>query len=407
MSNPPRYPIEVAKQLAPKAPARIGGRVIHQDKQRFLLADATGQLWVSAKKDVTAPALGEWVVAEGKFTGDDIVDADWQSEGRPTAPFPVPDGDWLWLRADHDRRLHALRDRARVLREVRAHFDDRAFLEVETPMLVKNPGMDAHLDAFGVPMGEEMRWLITSPEYQMKRLLAGGMARIYQLAKCFRKDECGHLHQPEFTMLEWYRAFAGSEQVMEDTETLVAQVATAIHGRAELPAFGKPIDVSPPWDRMTVAEAFHVFADVDVSTILPDEEAFFRILIEKVEPRLGSHKPVFLTHWPASMASLARLNPEAPTTADRFEAYIAGVELCNGFGELTDPVEQRSRFEHAQAERKAMGKPVYPIDEPFMRALEEGLPTCGGNALGIDRLVMLTLGASHIDDVLAVPHGRL
>jgi lysyl-tRNA synthetase class 2 len=276
--------------------------------------------------------------------------------------------------------------------------------------VVPSPGLDVHLDALAVHTSAGERYLITSPEYQMKRLLAGGLERIYQLAKCFRNDEVGQRHQPEFTMLEWYRAYAGVDEVMADTEQLVAAVATAISGEAVLHTAAGPVDVAPPWPRLTVREAFARFAQVDVFALLQEadgEETFYRLLVERVEPALSELGALFLCEYPASMASLARKKPNDPRVAERFEAYVAGVELCNGFGELTDPIEQRARLLADQAERAQRGLPVYPIDERFMAALEQGVPPSGGNALGLDRLVMLALGAAHIEDVTAVPASRL
>ena len=274
--------------------------------------------------------------------------------------------------------------------------------------MVPSPGLDLHLDAFEVVGGREPRYLITSPEYQMKRLLAGGLPRIYQLCRCFRRNELGALHEPEFTMLEWYRAFAGSEEIMRDTEELVAHVAAAVNGGSKtIPGLDRPVDVSPPWERLTVAEAFQRHAGVEVGAVLEDEERFFRLLVDHVEPALGRGRPTFVTRWPARMASLARLCPDDPAVADRVEAYVDGVELCNGFGELIDPVEQRARLARDRSARAAAGKPTYPIDERFLSALEEGLPPSGGNALGVDRLVMLVLGIDAIDGVLAVPDARL
>ena len=208
-------------------------------------------------------------------------------------------------------------------------------------------------------------------------------------------------------MVEWYRAFAGSAEVMKDTEELVAHAAAAACGAPTLPARRAPVDVTPPWERLTLAEAFARYAEADADALLAreGEEAFFRVLATQVEPELGRGRPVFVTGWPASMASLARLDAEG--RADRFEAYLDGVELCNGFGELVDPVEQRLRLARDRDERAARGLPAYPIDERFLGALEEGLPPSGGNALGFDRLVMLAAGAPRIADVLAVPSERL
>lgn len=295
-------------------------------------------------------------------------------------------------------RLEKLRARARVLRTIREHFDGEGFLEVETPTRVPSPGMDLHLDAFSA--GDD-RWLITSPEYQMKRLVAGGAGDIYQICRCFRRDEEGAHHEPEFTMLEWYR-IASSDAVRRDTEQLVASCAVAVNDSVRVRVRDRIVDLAPPWPVVTVRDALHAVNE-DLDAILPDEERFFRVWIEKVEPDLGLEHPVWVTEWPASMASLARLCPHDPSVADRFEAYVHGLELCNGFDELTDPVEQRRRFEHDREARRAAGRSVFPIDERFMAALEEGLPRCSGNALGIDRLVMLLTKAESIAEVIAIP----
>lgn len=311
----------------------------------------------------------------------------------------MEDSDRQWLEADGGRRLGLLRTRAQLLRAIREHFDAQGFVEVDTPTIVPSPGLDVHLSAFEVcnPAGRSVGYLATSPEYQMKRLMSAGLERIYYLGKSYRADEEGAQHEREFTMLEWYRAGAGSDDLMQDTEALVATVA------AELGA-GLLGQLTPPWDRLTVKEAFERYAGASLSDVLPDQDRFFRLFVEQVEPALGKEKPVFLTDWPASMASLAKL--KTPDTADRFEAFVQGVELCNGFSELTDPQEQRTRFEHDQTERRAQGKPIYPIDEKFLRALKDGLPACAGNALGVDRLLMLLTGTPEISDVIPFSRSR-
>ena len=281
----------------------------------------------------------------------------------------------------HPPMLVSLRRRAEVMTRVRRFFDAHGYLEVETPILVPSPGLDLHLDAYAVDGGG---YLITSPEYQMKRLLAEhGAERIYQLVRCFRRGEQGHRHNREFTMLEWYRVGASVEDMMAETEALVCDLL--------------PIDAIR---RMTVAEAF---APHDVFALSEDD--YFRLLVDEVEPKLTG--AVFLHDYPAREASLARLRDDDPRVCERFELYVDGVELCNGFGELTDPVEQRARLEADQRLRREAGKPIYPIDEKFIAALEKGLPRCAGNALGIDRLLMLALGAEHIGEVMAYPTDRL
>jgi lysyl-tRNA synthetase class 2 len=293
--------------------------------------------------------------------------------------------------------LQVLRLRAKAMDAIRRFFKERDFLEVETPALVPSPGLDVHLQAFEAldPSGRRVGWLATSPEYQMKRLLCDGAERIFQLCRSYRADEQGAHHEREFAMLEWYRANASADDVIADTEALVAQVAAALNARSA--------HLVGPWKRMSVTEAFEEFAGAMVDP--SDEDRFFRVWAEAIQPLLGLAGPVVVTDWPASMASLAKLKPNG--TADRFEVFVGGVELCNGFGELTDPVEQRRRFEHDQAARRAMRRTVYPIDERFIAALEQGMPESGGNALGVDRLLMLLTGSGSIQDVMAFPLERL
>lgn len=309
-----------------------------------------------------------------------------------------------------------LRARHRVLRALRDDFEREGFVEVDTPRLVVSPGLDVHLAAFEAPGagdGGAPLYLITSPEYQMKRLLVGGIPRCFQVTPCFRRDERGHQHNPEFTMLEWYRAFEDVEAVMADTERIVVTAAQAVTpdadaGAPSIRVGDRTIPLARPFRRVTVAQAFTDFAGVDEARMLAladdDPEVFFRILVETVEPALGAlDEPVFLCRYPRPFASLARLVSDDPRYAERFELYVAGIELCNGFGELTSASEQRARFVADQAERRASGLPVYPIDERFLDALEGGMPDASGNALGLDRLVALVCGARDLGDVMAFP----
>ena len=285
--------------------------------------------------------------------------------------------------------------RARVLADARAFFGARGFLEVTTPAIVPSPGMDLHLVAFAV----EDRFLATSPEYQMKRLLADH-ARIFQIGPCFRRGEKGARHNPEFAMLEWYRRGAGVEDVMRDTEQLVARVSGGAFD-----VEGRRVAALPPFARLGVCEAFARFAGAGERDVLEwaarDEDRYFRTYVERVEPALEAlDHAVFLVDFPATQASLARKKPSDPRFAERFELYVAGVELCNGFGELVDPVEQRARFEADTAARAERGLPAYPIDEKLLAALAR-LPDSAGNALGLDRLCALAAGTRDIERVMA------
>lgn len=296
--------------------------------------------------------------------------------------------------------LQVLELRAALLAAIRRFFEDRDFIEVETPAIVPSPGLDVHLAAFEVrsPKGHSVGWLATSPEYQMKRLLSAGAQRIFQICRSYRGNEQGRHHEREFTMLEWYRANATSDDLMCDTEELVAFLAHALDQPAP--------DLQPPWQRMTVDEALQFHANVTLDATMDDnDERFFRVWAEEVQPRLGNERPVVVTDWPSSMASLARL--KANGMADRFEAFYRGVELCNGFGELTNAMEQRRRFQRDQTARRGIGAPVYPIDERFLEDLARGMPESGGNALGVDRLLMVLVDADSIQAVMPFPAERL
>ena len=304
--------------------------------------------------------------------------------------------------------MKRLADRARLLAEARAFFASRGYLEVETPIAIPSPGLDLHLDAFEAVGGRTPRFLSTSPEYQMKRLLADGLPRIFQITRAFRAGELGERHNPEFTILEFYRAHAGAGAIMRDTEQLVARLTGG-----SVTVGGRTIDVRPPLERITVCEAFERYAGVAPEETLrlaaEDEDTFFEKLAFVVEPELAKlPRGVFVVDYPTTQASLARKKPDDPRFAERFELYVAGVELCNGFGELTDAVEQRARFVRDQEERARRGKPVYPIDERFLEALTSpGLPPCAGNAIGFDRVVALVCGTKAIGDVMSFTDGEL
>jgi lysyl-tRNA synthetase class 2 len=381
----------------------VGGRA-RLAGGRLTLRDAFGEVPTDlAAGDVAegdlAVVLGAFAATTACLTGARVVE-----RHRPSAPRA--DGD---VRRFLDRGLGArLEARANALGAVRAYFEEQRFVEVETPCLVPSPGLDVHLVAFEIedPQGAA-RFLSTSPEYQMKRLLVGGVPRCFQIARAFRRDEAGRHHNAEFTLLEWYRAFAGSADVIRDTEALIARVLDTINPRGE-----HGLDLALPFPIITVAQAFHDYASISEVEMLrlasEDREAFFRALVDRVEPTLAAmRRPVILSRYPAVMASLARLCPDDPRYADRFEAYAGGMELSNGFGELVDPVEQRRRFERDRAERANARLAVPPVDERFVAALGEGMPPSAGNALGLDRLVALGLGAAAIGDAMAFPAEEL
>lgn len=412
----PRDTIASLRRLALQPGSHVDvwfpGRIASVLPSGCLVGDRGASVWCDLCEGHPTPPDGAWVVVRGLWDGARVGEAQLELLNVPTQPFPAPGGDWRWLNDDEGRRMAHVLARAAMMRAVREYFDGERFVEVETPLAVPSPGLDTHLDAFSVGGSRAPRWLITSPEYQMKRLLSGGLTRIYQTCRCFRRDEAGALHQPEFSMLEWYRGGAGAEDVMVDTERLVAHAARALRAASTdplmVPGRHGPIDLTPPWPRLTIAQAFQRFAGKDADALAAEDEArFFDVYASEVEPHLGREQPVFLTHWPASMASLARLVPGDPAHAERFELIVDGVELCNGFGELIDAAEQERRLLHDQGARAALGLPVYPVDQRFLDALREGLPPSGGNALGLDRLLMLLTGETHIDDVCAIPHARL
>lgn len=377
---------------------RVGGRVARVDGLSLDLADAMAVVRVRGDAPF-AVEPGDLVVVEGRpvrsaVTGARVVER---------ARHPAPRGDGDVARFAWSGVAHALVARGRLLASLREYLDGERFVEVETPLRVVAPGVDAHVDALRAQGG----FLITSPELHLKRLVVGGMPRVYQLGRVFRADEQGALHLPEFTLLEWYRAFSGQEAIRQDTEALVFAAAKSAGRRAELHTpDGRRLDAKPPFPVVSVKEAFRRHAGVRDATDLAasDEARFFELLVGKVEPALARlDKPVFLVDYPLSQAALARPSPKDPSVAERFELYAGGIELSNGYGELTDPAEQSRRFAAERARRKREGRRVYPLDRRFLASLREGMPASGGNALGVDRLVMLCTGAKSIADVTAFP----
>jgi lysyl-tRNA synthetase class 2 len=315
--------------------------------------------------------------------------------------------------------------RAAVMRAVRVYFQAQDFLEVETPTRVYSPGQEVHIDA--LPAGNS-RYLITSPEYHMKRLVAAGLPRIVQFCRCFRSEEAGPNHQPEFTMVEWYRAGGSMDDLIRDCEAIIEVAARAVGHWPWVPvpanrravAAESFLAVDGFFDRATVRglfrehAGFHLRGDetTDELRVLAEragcrvgldagwDDIFYQVFLDRIESHLGAGRPTVVSDWPLPMAALARRKTADPLTAERFEIYAAGLELANAFGELTDPVEQRARFEQEATLRRQRGGAVYPIDEKLISALRHMPATCG-IALGFDRLVMLVTGASHIREILA------
>ena len=320
--------------------------------------------------------------------------------------------------------------RGAITKAVRAWFDEQGFAEVETGILQVSPGNETHLHAprtelLGADGVRAPRYLRTSPEFAAKKLLAAGEAKIFELARVFRDRERGDLHLPEFTMLEWYRAQTGYDAVMADCIVVIAHAAQAT-GIGQFSFRGRTADPFAEPELVTVAAAFDRFAGVDLLSTIADgkgdrarlaaaagqkvriseddtwSDIFSKILVEHVEPRLGQGRLTILFEYPVPEAALARAKPSDPRVAERFEIYACGVELANGFGELTDAREQRLRFTEAMDEKQRRYGERYPLDEEFLAAVA-AMPEASGVALGFDRLVMLASGALRIDQVVWTP----
>jgi lysyl-tRNA synthetase class 2 len=296
------------------------------------------------------------------------------------------EGNWALA-----RKRRTLEQRARIVQTIRAFFMERGYLEVETPHRIPGNAPECHID----PVGSDGWFLHTSPELCMKRLLAAGYPRLFQICRCWRSDERGGRHLPEFTLLEWYAADRDYHFLMKECEALL----TTLVPSGTLSWQGETLHLAPPWERLTVAEAFARHADLSVAEALAADR-FDEVLTEKVEPHLGRQRPTLLYEYPATLAALARRHPRRPDVAERFELYLAGLELANAFSELTDVTEQRARFRADEAARRAAGKRPVPEPEKFLEELS-AMPPAAGIALGLDRLVMLLTDAATIDEVVA------
>jgi lysyl-tRNA synthetase class 2 len=300
-----------------------------------------------------------------------------------------------WTEALREKRRF-VETRCRVLRLIRAFFESEGFLEVQTPLLTSAPAPEVHIRP--VPAGSGL-FLSTSPELHMKRLLAAGFEKIFQVTCAFREGECGRLHHPEFTILEWYRLGANYKDLQQDCENLVRFTCRQIGPGPGFNFRGVGLDFEADWERWSVREAFKTFAGWEPGPN-PDEDRFDLDMAQKVEPNLGFPSPCILEDYPKSRAALARIKPEDPEVAERFELYWAGIELANGFSELTDPDEQRVRFQSAIAAKRQTEGIAYPLPDAFLSSLKH-LGPCAGIAFGVDRFVMLLTDADSIDDVVA------
>lgn len=337
-----------------------------------------------------------------------------------------------WAPTCHADRRPALIARGRIKARLRAWFEGQGFTEVECGALAASPGNEAHLHAFGTEMlttdGESKTvYLHTSPEFAAKKLLAAGETKIFDFARVFRNRERGALHAPEFTMLEWYRAHESYDAVIADTLAIV-RMAVDVTGIERLSFRDRVCDPRAEAERITVSEAFAQHAGIDLMatlsrtgkgdraalasaaekagiTVTGDDswsDIFSKVLVARIEPELGNGRPTILYEYPRCEAALARASEADPRLAERFELYVCGVELANGFGELIDPFEQRRRFEAEMAEKERVYGERYPLDEDFLAALAQ-MPPASGVALGFDRLVMLATGSRNLDDVIWTP----
>jgi elongation factor P--(R)-beta-lysine ligase len=348
----------------------------------------------------------------------------------PPLPSHVDERVIMPSRSWHADRRPFLLSRMRIVAALRQYFADRGFLEVETSTLVASPGNETHIHAFATDWmqpsgGRERLYLRTSPEFACKKLLALGEPRIVEFARSFRNRESGALHQPEFTMLEWYRANEFYEVLMKDCTNVLA-LAAQTTGAGSFSFRGRSMDPFAEAERLTVAEAFARHASIDLMNLLPPKpvaafadaasragvrvaqddgwgDVFSRVLVERVEPHLGVGRATILDEYPAVQSPLSRPSDRDRRLAQRFELYACGIELANACGELVDANEQRSRLEQQMAEKERIYGERYPIDEDFLAALEQMQPAWGA-ALGLDRLIMLATGATSIDQVIWTPH---
>lgn len=332
-----------------------------------------------------------------------------------------------WQPHIFERKKPYLETRIKLTKAVRGFFDGQDFWEVDTPALQVMPGAEVHVHAFESELlapdltSRGMRYLHTSPEFAMKKLLVAGLPKIYQMCHVYRNAEGSHMHSPEFTMLEWYRTGVDYHQIMDDTVALLRHVATTLN----IDTYRTQGMVSDPfqeWEKVTVSKAFKIYAGIDLDVTLPQDMArlkpqaeaigvrvsdtdtwddlFFRIFMDRIEAKLGQGRPTILCDYPAHMAALSKVKASDPRFAERFEVYVCGIELANAFTELTDAGAQRARFEADMAQKHETYGAAWPVDDDFIAALAYGMPETGGIALGIDRLCMLASNADDIKHVL-------
>jgi lysyl-tRNA synthetase class 2 len=400
------------------SPPQVRGRIVFVDGNQFTLQNQRGYF--------------PFKLAESS-SGSDVSVGDWV-ELNPDLPEAVrvltrntkPSKTLHWNHhVLNPRRIRALDRRAQVEAMIRSFFGSQGFRETRTPLLVPCPGMEPHIRPFRVAStknSDSSVFLPTSPEFAMKRLLAGGLEKIFQICPAFRDEPKSSTHHPEFTMLEWYRAYSSYEDMMQDTEALFESIALQLFHQPSLHYQGRDISVQRPWPRFKIRDLFLELAGVDLVTQNSVErlrnscvqlgidysetdtwdDLYFRIWLNRIENQLPKNQAVFVTRYPASQAALAVIDSDRDGSkwAKRFEFYIGGLEMGNAFEELTDPIEQRKRFEkdmNLRAEIYGPDFPKSPIDEGFLDALEEGMPPAAGIAVGVDRMVMLYADESEIE----------
>jgi lysyl-tRNA synthetase class 2 len=416
------------------APGEIAvrGRVVEVTPPTFLIAGQDGELRLFADT-MTLPSCGDIVEV--------LVDESAQPPkvlrlNRLVVPLkdPTTSSESIFYRLSHDKgrikRLLLLK--SKMLRLIRSFFSSRDFVEWPTPQLVVSPGLEVHLQGFVThyldDRGRSQRcYLPTSPEFSLKKALCAGMERIYEICPCFRNGgETGPLHQCEFTMLEWYRAYADYRAIMNDVEELGIYLHEGLGSENSSAFRSRHIDWRPPWPRTSLLEVFDHQCRINLERGAEDLEyfrkealrllgedavkwrdfdsLFYQLFLYFIEPHLGLKKPEILYDYPINMAGLAARKEGRPKFAERFEVYVAGVEIANAFTELNDPVEQEERFREALEEKRRRGYPEVPIDRQFLDELSYGMPPAAGIALGLERLLMAQTGTEHIDDLFFLPH---
>ncbi len=339
---------------------------------------------------------------------------------------------WQRLK-QHPEKIEYLHKREHIVDAIRSFFKADGFLEIDSPLMVKSPGMEPYLEVFETTLidsdaQQKRAFLLTSPEYALKKLLVAGIPKLFSICKSFRNGEgLSRKHNPEFTIMEWYRTNASYLEIMQDCEDMFAHISKALGGTEKWEYQGKTYDLSTPWERISVSEAFQKYCGVDTDTLLDEtklleagkkrgfsvddsttwEQIYNQFFLNDIEPHFGVDRPTIIYDFPASQASLSKKKESDPRFAERFEFYIAGIEMGNAFSELTDADEQLRRFQLERAEREQLGKTMYDIDMDYIEAIKAGLPPTGGIAVGIDRVAMFFADAPSIEDVLVFPAREL